>query len=65
VYSNEGEGFLSRIALGDETCVDDFESKCKQKLMEWCHVTSSRIPKEEETQECTMRLKSHHYGVLG
>ena len=53
------------LPWGDETCVDDFESKCKQKLMEWCHVTSSRIPKEEETQECTMRLKSHHYGVLG
>ena len=33
--------------------------------MEWRHVTSSRIPKEEETQECAMSLKSHRYWVLG
>jgi hypothetical protein len=43
--------------MGGETCVHHFESRFKQKLMEWCHVTSSRIPKEEDTQECTMSLK--------
>jgi hypothetical protein len=58
-YNNEGEVFLSQIAMGDETCIHHFESKFKQKLIEWCHVTSSRIPKEEETQECAMSLKSH------
>ena len=64
-YNSEGESFLSEIATGDETCIHHFESKFKQKLMEWYHVTSSRIPKEEETQECAMSLKSHHYRVLG
>ena len=64
-YNNEGDGFLSQIAMGDETCIHHFESTFKQKLMEWCYVTSSRITKEEETQECAMSLKSHRYRVLG
>ena len=51
--------------MGDETCIHHFESTFKQKLMEWCYVTSSRITKEEETQECAMSLKSHRYRVLG
>jgi hypothetical protein len=64
-YSTEGEGILSQIVTGDEICVHCFDPKSKQKLMEWHHMTSSRILKEEEIHECAMILKSHGYSLLG
>ena len=39
-YEAEGDGFLDRIVIGDETWCDHYEPESKRKSMEWRHVNS-------------------------
>jgi hypothetical protein len=45
-FEAEGETFLSRIVTADETCINHFEPKTKNKSMEWHHPQSTRGEKK-------------------